>query len=144
MIDRGRQMGLVAELGQALEAWLNAKCAKGNLKIHVVFLPVARDALIPDLREGKGDVAAGELTVTPERKVVVDFATPWVRDVKEVVVTGPSSISLASLDDLSGKEAFVRASSAYFGNLRRLNADFAGTGLPPIAIHPIDEDVEDD
>ena len=63
---------------------------------------------------------------------------------KEVVVTGPSSPSLASLDDLSDKEAFVRASSAYSGSLRRLNADFAARGLKPIAIRPIDEDLEDD
>ena len=144
MIDRGRQMGLVAEMGQAFEAWLNAKYAKGHLKIHVVFLPAARDELIPDLTDGKGDVVAGELTITPERQALVDFATPWVRDVKEVVVAGPSSPRLASLDDLSGKEAFVRASSAYAGNLRRLSTDFAARGLSPIAIRPIDEDLEDD
>jgi membrane-bound lytic murein transglycosylase MltF len=144
MIDRGRQMGLVAELGQAFESWLNAKYAKGNLKIHIVFLPVARDALIRDLMEGKGDVAAGELTITPERQALVDFATPWIRDVKEIIVSGPSSPPISSLDDLSGKEAFARASSAYFGNLRQLNADFAARGLPPITIHPIDEDLEDD
>ena len=144
MIDRGRQMGTMAELGQAFEAWLNAKYAKGHLKIHVVFLPAARDELIPDLTDGKGDVVAGELTITPERQALVDFATPWVRDVKEVVVAGPSSPRLASLDDLSGKEAFVRASSAYAGNLRRLSTDFAARGLSPIAIRPIDEDLEDD
>ena len=144
MIDRGRQIGTMAELGQAFEAWLNAKYAKGHLKIHVVFLPAARDELIPDLTDGKGDVIAGELTITPERQALVDFATPWVRDVKEVVVAGPSSPRLASLDDLSGKEAFVRASSAYAGNLRRLSTDFAARGLSPIAIRPIDEDLEDD
>ena len=144
MIDRGRQIGTMAELGQAFEAWLNAKYAKGHLKIHVVFLPAARDELIPDLTDGKGDVVAGELTITPERQALVDFATPWVRDVKEVVVAGPSSPRIASLDDLSGKEAFVRASSAYAGNLRRLSTDFAARGLSPIAIRPIDEDLEDD
>ena len=144
MIDRGRQMGLVAELGQAFEVWLNAKYPRGHLRLHVVFLPVARDALIRDVMEGKGDVAAGELTITPERQTLVDFAAPWLRDVKEIVVSGPRSPPLASLDDLSGKEAFVRASSAYFGNLRQLNVDFAARGLPPIAIRPIDEDLEDD
>ena len=143
-IDRGRQMGLVAELGQAFEAWLNAKYAEGHLKIHVVFLPAARDALIPGLTEGKGDVVAGQLTITPERQALVDFATPWIQDAKEVVVVGPRSPSLASIDDLSGKEAFVRASSAYSGNLRRLNASFAARGLAPITIHPIDEDLEDE
>ena len=144
MIDRGRQMGLVAEMGQAFEAWLNAKYAKGHLKIHVVFLPAARDALIPDLIEGKGDVIAGELTITTEREARIDFAPPWRRDVKEVVVTGPNSPSLQSLDDLSGTQAFVRASSAYCENLRRLNADMAARGLRPITIHPVDEDLEDD
>ena len=144
MIDRGRQMGLVAELGQAFEGWLNARYAKGHLKIHVVFLPVARDALIRDVVEGKGDVAAGELTITPERRALVDFTAPWIRDVKEIIVSGPSSPPLASLDDLSGKEAFVRASSAYFGSLRQLNADFVARGMSPITIHPIDEDLEDD
>ena len=66
-------------MGQAFEHWLDVKYAKGHLKVHVVFLPAARDALIPDLTEGKGDVVAGELTITPERRALVDFATPWVR-----------------------------------------------------------------
>jgi hypothetical protein len=36
-------MGLVAELGQAFEAWPNASYAEGHLKVHLAFLPVARD-----------------------------------------------------------------------------------------------------
>jgi membrane-bound lytic murein transglycosylase MltF len=144
MVDRGRQMGLVAELGQALEAWLNAKYAKGHLKIHVVFLPDSRDALIPDLIKGKGDIAAAELTITLERKALVDFAPPWLQDVKEVVVTGPTAPNMTSLDDFSGKEAFVRASSAYFGKLKSLNESFAAKGLAPVVIRSIDEDLEDD
>ncbi len=91
IIDRGRQLGLVAELGQALEAWLNAKHAKGHLKTHVVFLPAARDALVTALLESKDDVIAGGLTITPERQALVDFATPWIKDLKEIVVTSPSS-----------------------------------------------------
>ena len=98
----------------------------------------------PELMDGKGDVVAGELTITPERQALVDFTPPWVRDVREVVVTGPTAPTLASLDDLSGKDAFVRASSVYAASLRRINAEFAQRSLPPIGIHPIDEDLEDD
>jgi len=108
------------------------------------LLPAARDALLPELMDGKGDVVAGELTTTPERQALVDFTPPWVRDVREVVVTGPTAPTLASLDDLSGKDAFVRASSVYAASLRRINAEFAQRSLPPIGIHPIDEDLEDD
>ncbi len=144
MIDRGRQMGIAAESGQAFEAWLNARYAKGHLKIRVVFLPEARDALLPDLIAGKGDVAAGALTITPERLASVDFAPPWVRDVKEIVVAGPSAPKLASLDDLSGQEAYLRVSSPYFTSLERLNQTFAAKGLASVQIHRVDEDLEDE
>jgi hypothetical protein len=36
MIDRGRQMAVAAEVGQAFEAWLNARYVKRHPKIHVV------------------------------------------------------------------------------------------------------------
>jgi membrane-bound lytic murein transglycosylase MltF len=144
MIDRGRQMGLVAELGQAFEAWINARYAKSHLKVHVVFLPDSRDALMPDLIKGKGDIVAADLTITPERKALVDFATPWLRNVKEVFVTGPTAPNLNSLDEFAGKEAFVRASSAHLSSLKRLNQSFAARGLAPIVIRFLDEDLEDD
>ena len=144
VIDRGRQIGITAEAGQAFEAWLNARYAKGHLKIRVVFLPAARDALLPDLVGGKGDVAAGALTVTPERLTSVDFAAPWIKDVKQIVVAGPGAPALVTLDDLSGKEVYVRGSSPYFASLERLNVNFAARGLAPVQIRKIDEDLEDE
>jgi len=35
--------------------------------VHVVFVPVARDKVIPALLEGQGDMAMANLTITPER-----------------------------------------------------------------------------
>jgi membrane-bound lytic murein transglycosylase MltF len=144
MVDRGRQMGITAEAGQAFEAWLNARYAKGHLKIRVVFLPEARDALLPDLVAGKGDVAAGALTITPERLASVDFAAPWVTDVREIVIAGPTAPTLATLDDLSGKDVCVRRASPYFTSLERLNQNLAAKALAPVQIRSIDEDLEDD
>jgi ABC-type amino acid transport substrate-binding protein len=96
MIDRGRQIGITAEAGQAFEGRLNARYGKGQPTLRFAFLPEARESLLPDLIAGKGDVAAGALTITPERLATVDFALPWVDDVKEIVVAGPSASKLTT------------------------------------------------
>jgi hypothetical protein len=39
-VDRGRQMGVVAEFGRALEDWINARYKFKTLRFGVTFLPV--------------------------------------------------------------------------------------------------------
>ncbi len=110
--------------------------------MNVAFIPVSRDQLIPALVEGRGDIAAANLTITPEREADVDFSTPFAGDVRELVVTGPTAPSVASLEDLSGKEVFVRESSSYHASLLALNERFRSEGLAPIRIEPADELLE--
>ena len=50
-----------------------------------------RDQLLPSLIAGKGDIAAANLTITPERLQLVDFTPPIRTDVREILVTGPAS-----------------------------------------------------
>src|SRR5262245_23973023 len=90
-IEKGQQHGLVYEFGKKLEDDLNLKLKTGHLRVHVVFIPVSRDQLFPDLIAGKGDLAAAALTITPERQKLVDFGSPTFKDVSEIVVTGPRS-----------------------------------------------------
>ena len=45
---------------------------------------------------------------------LVDFSAPVYPGVSEVVVSGPASPAVASVDDLAGKVVFVRPSSSYF------------------------------
>ena len=61
---------------KAFEDDINKKFNTGNLKVHVVFFPVSRDKLISGLNEGIGDIACANLTITTDRKKVVDFTTP--------------------------------------------------------------------
>lgn len=75
-VDKGTQRGLTYDFGRLFEDTLNKKLKKRHIRIHVVFLPVARDALIPALVEGRGDLAAANLTITPERLKLVDFTDP--------------------------------------------------------------------
>jgi ABC-type amino acid transport substrate-binding protein len=113
--DKGTQRGIVVDALRLFEDELNKKVAAENklknrkLKVQVVFIPVGRDELLPALAAGKGDIAAANLTITPERQKLVDFALAGLSNVSEVAVSGPASPKIASVDDLSGKEIFVRS-----------------------------------
>ena len=130
-LDKGVQRGTVVDYFKMFEDELNKKLAADkklknkNLKVRVVFIPVRRDQLLPGLAAGKGDIAAASLTITPERQKLVDFTVAGLSNVSEVVVTGPASPKVASVDDLSGKEVFVRKSSSYYESLVALNRAFA-------------------
>jgi membrane-bound lytic murein transglycosylase MltF len=143
-VDKGEQRGLSYDLGQALERELNAKRGRKRLGLHVLYVVVRPDELIPALLEGRGDVATANLTITPERQQWVDFSAPLWSGVSEIVVTGPTAPEIRTLDDLSGREVFVRLSSSYFQSLWHLNEDFGRRGLPPLRVKPAPEGFEDE
>jgi membrane-bound lytic murein transglycosylase MltF len=142
--DRGHHRGVTYEILKEFEKTINKALKRKHLKVHVVFIPVTRDQLIPALVEGRGDIAAAALISTPERRKVVDFANPLLKGVDEIVVTGPNAPKLSGLDDLSGKEIYVRKSSSYYERLVRLNESFKKAGKPQIILKPADEYLEDE
>jgi ABC-type amino acid transport substrate-binding protein len=88
-----------------------------NIRFHVVFVPVPGDKMFSHLTEGRGDLAVGALTITPDRLKVVDFSDPLVEGAKAIAITGPNSPALTTLDDLAGKEVFTRPNSSYWERL---------------------------
>jgi membrane-bound lytic murein transglycosylase MltF len=130
---------------KAFEKHVNeAYVKKKHLKISVVFIPVSRDRLVPDLVEGLGDIAAAGLTVTARRKETVDFTAPLSTGVDEVVVAAPDAPKIRAVDDLSGKEVHVRKSSSYFESLQMLNRDLKRAGNAPVRIREASEYLEDE
>jgi membrane-bound lytic murein transglycosylase MltF len=142
-IDKGVQRGLAYEGFKRFEDDLN-KRSNGLLKIHVVMVPLSRDQLFPALQAGKVDLVAAALTVTPERMKLVDFSVPTRTDVSEIVVTAPGGPAVATPDDLSGKEVFVRKSSSYYESLVELNKTLASRQKAPVEIKEAPEALEDD
>jgi membrane-bound lytic murein transglycosylase MltF len=142
-VDRGVQRGTAYEAVQEFERTLNRKLRTGALPVECVFIPVARDELFSRLAEGRGDLAVAALTVTPERRRLVDFSVPVYADGREIVVTGPGAPTLGSLEDLAGHEVYVRRSSSHAEHIRRLNQQWVRQGRRPIVIQPADENLED-
>lgn len=149
-VDKGIQRGASYEMGRLFEADLNKKLAKEkklkqkNLKVPVVFIPVARGDLLQALAAGKGDIAVANLTITEERQKLVDFSSPVYPNVSELVVSGPASPAVSSVDELAGKEVFVRKSSSYYESLVALNRRFATENKPAVIIKEAPETLEDE
>ena len=142
-LDGARQRGAAYEAVHAFERELNRTLGTGTLQVECVFIPVSRGELLTRLVDGRGDLAVGLIQPTPERARRVDFSTPVYTGVREVVVTGPGAAPLRTLDDLAGREVYVRASSSYAEHLRRLNAQWRAERRPAIRIRPADENLED-
>jgi|HubBroStandDraft_3_1064219.scaffolds.fasta_scaffold00909_8 ABC-type amino acid transport substrate-binding protein len=73
-------------------------------------------ALLPALDRREGDLVASELTITPKRREVADFTTPYVVNYIAVVVRKQGRI--AALRDLEGKRAALLSGSSHVEFLR--------------------------
>lgn len=143
-IDNGQQRGLsvdvMTEFGKKLEKKYRKSIRDGQL----VFIPTPRNRLFTDLAEGRGDIAAGNLTITPERLELVDFTDPVVNNAREIPVTASGADPIASASDLSGREVHVRTSSSYYDSLVKLNATLEEQGKEPVRIIEASDNLEDE
>ena len=142
--EQGEARGISYEGLKEFEKFLNQKLGTGNRQVSIIFIPVARGELLKALTEGRGDIAASNIAITPEGQALVDYSDPLRENVSNVVVTGPSSPALASLEDLGGKEVFVRKLSRYWFMLTRLNEELKKSGKPEVILKAADEDLEDE
>jgi membrane-bound lytic murein transglycosylase MltF len=145
--DKGRERGITADYVRDFEQYLNKKYAKqlGKRPITIYMVPTTRDELLKDIADGLGDIAAGNLTATDERRKIVDFVAPAdQRPVSELVITGPKSSSIATVDDLAGKTVHVRRASSYYESLVALNDRFKKEGKPALKIVLVPDALEDE
>ncbi len=133
-VANGRPYGLEYEAFAEYEKYLNSKRSKKAPKIIITFIPVCFEDLIPYLLEGKGDVAAGQITVTNERQKHVAFTTPYIRNVREVLVSNSGAPALQNIEDISGKTVHVVRGSSFVQRLDELNDQFTKKGLPQVNI----------
>jgi membrane-bound lytic murein transglycosylase MltF len=135
---RGFDCDLMTEYQRALLTQL--KMRRGDMS--VVFVPVPFGQLIPALLEGRGDIAAGGLTVTAEREKLVAFSDPYLSDVDEIVVASKGLRDLKSLDDLAGRTVRVVRGSSYVDHLKRLSDDLQFRGRAAVDIVQADPSFE--
>ena len=142
--DGATPRGITYEAVMLFEKFINEKHKTKTLKIHTIIIPTAREDLIPHLRDGKGDIAVGNLTITKDRLKEVDFSDPFATGISEIVVSTINSSDLKSLFDLSGKKIHVRKSSSYYESLLRLNNTLEAAGKKKAKLIIVNDNLEDE
>jgi membrane-bound lytic murein transglycosylase MltF len=143
-VDRGSQRGLTYEAFRMFEDDLNKRLRNKNVRVHVVFVPVAHDELIPALVEGKGDIVAAQKLVTEWRREQVDFTNPTATNISSIAVTGPGVPPISSVEDLGGREVYLRKSDISAKGLEQFNARLAKAGKPPVRVREAPEVLADE
>ncbi len=136
--------GLSYEAVMGFENFLNKKLRTKHLKVRTIVVPTARDQLIPRLKDGFGDIAIGNLTITENRLKLVDFSDPFLSNVDEILVTGSRKKNIKNLFDLAGKEIHVRTSSSYYESLVNLNKVLSSSGKPKVKLITVNDNLEDE
>lgn len=145
--DKGRERGLTGESVRDFERYLNKKYARklGRRPLTIFIIPDTRDAMLNDVVRGMGDIAAGNLTVTDERLKTVDFAVSHdAYNLSEMLITGPKSPAIQTIDDLAGKTVHVRKASSYYESLTALNDRFKKEGKNQVNIEIVPDPLEDE
>ncbi len=138
--DDGKPRGMVSELLVLLQREVNASLGRRHDQVEILPMPISRDQLIPALIDGQADLIAADLTITDVRSGLIDFSEPFATGIDEIVVFAPQAgEDVVAIDDLAGRDIYVRESSSYFEHLEVLNADLRSRGMRPLNIVTVDE-----
>ena len=146
-VDKGQERGITADLVRDFERYINKKYAKqlGKRPLTVFLIVTTRQKALSGVAEGLGDIAAGNFTATEERSKIVDMIAPTdQKHVQELIVTGPASQQIGTLDDLAGKTVHVRKASSYYESLLALNKRLQKEGKAPVKIAELPDELEDE
>jgi membrane-bound lytic murein transglycosylase MltF len=140
-VEHGRQLGRTVDAAAAFEQFLNQKLAPRA--VTVMLIEGSESSLIASVIAGQADIAANVLR-TFERDDQAAFASPVRSGIREIVVTGPGSPPLVSLEDAGGRAIHVRRNSDHHASLVRLNDQLTKISRPPATIVLVDDLTDED
>ena len=128
---RGRMKGFDYEVSKMAAARL-------GVRLEMV-VPPRRDLIFDWLLEGRADLIASTLSVTPERQETLAFSRPYLFIREMVVQPATAAAPIADVSELEGRQIHAWASSSHHETLVKLRD--AGGGFE---IVPVPEDMEFD
>lgn len=130
-LHRGSELGFEYEMMSRFAKEL-------GVRLEVVIPPKSTD-LVPWLLQGRGDVVAATMPISPEYGEEVMFTRPY-ETARQVVVIPEGKSHVESPDDLIGETIYVHESSPHFEVLKSLQKNYPGIR---IAVAPEDLGMEE-
>lgn len=110
------------EVGSDVET---AKLFAADLGVKLEIVPTTQANRIPFLLTNKADVVISSLSITPQRKEVVDFSVPYAAI--QSVIAAPESAAIGSMADLAGKTVVTARGTTNDANVTNMAP--AGTSI---------------
>ncbi len=132
-----RQGSPVAQQRELAEAFAR------SLGLSMELVPVFRlGEMLPLLEQGRADIIAANLTVTPLRQERVDFSLP-IDHVYEVVLVAAANGDIHAVEDLAGRSVMVDRASSFWETMTVLREEHPDIHLLPGLDHFDDESTLD-
>ncbi|AOX99225.1 hypothetical protein BJP62_01405 [Jeongeupia sp. USM3] len=106
----GRPQGVEYAMLAELEKYLNRNRPKGRVPLRIQYVPVDAGALLPKLRDGEGDIAAGLIPVIAGAGHLAEFTAPYLNE-RWCVVQSRSAPALARIDELGERALTIPTAS---------------------------------
>jgi len=90
-----------------------AKAVAAKLGVKPEFVTTEWSGIIAGLQAGKFDVIVNQVSVTPQRKQVLDFSTPYVYSAAQLIQRKDDKREFKSLEDLKGHKLGVSLGSNF-------------------------------
>ena len=143
-LDGAVERGISAAMGRQLEQEINRIEGLRTRLVRVVFIPAPRNQLINYLTAGLADIAMGNISITESNSRLVDFSIPFIRNSRELVVSGPGVPGISSIEDLAGLEISIQIRGSYLKSVENLSQSLVKKELPPIIIDKVNDLLEPD
>lgn len=111
----GMKDSSLKEVGSDVET---ARLIAKDLGVKLEIVPTTQANRIPFLLTNKADVVISSLSVTPERKKVIDFTIPYAAI--QSVIAAPKDMAITSMKDLVGKTVVTARGTTNDNNVTRL------------------------
>lgn len=79
-----------------------ARLLAHDMGVELELVEITNAARVPTIQTRKADLLVATLAITPERKKVIDFSTPYAT--LDIIVAAPPDIAIKGYDDLVGKK----------------------------------------
>ena len=79
-----------------------ARLLAHDMGVELELVEITNAARVPTIQTRKADLLVATLAITPERKKVIDFSTPYAT--LDIIVAAPPDVAIKGYDDLVGKK----------------------------------------
>lgn len=94
-----------------------------RLDLEVEFVEMAFDGMLTSINSGQVDIAANDISITPERKEKFSFSEPYKFSFASMIVRKDDLSGIKTIEDIKGKKAAGEATTVYMDIARKYGAE---------------------